>query len=197
MKRSTCRLAGPVLAAALLLGVAAGPARAYFTASDSADGGIIIKQPDTDIREYVGDGQKKVVIYNKEDSVPVWVRAKVFAASEYNAEIIKGAGWSGPTANDWYTYDEIVDPGKTTKTSLDVKINWKFVKENVGEDDLPEGYYGSTVTVDDEGGEDGGTSQVVINRADGTNYNIVVVYEAQPVKYDESGKALPPTWPEN
>lgn len=190
MKRSTLRLAGPALAVALMLGVVAGPARAYFTASDVVNGGLTIKTPDTDIYEYVGDNEKKIAIFNKEDSVPVWVRAKVYAAAEYNAEITKGAGWSGPTADDWYTYDEIVMPGKTTATTLDVKIKWKFTSEEV----KPDGYYDSTVEVDDQGGEDGGTSQVVINRADGTNYNIVVVYEAQPVKYNEDGSAQPPVW---
>ena len=41
MRRSTLRLAAPVLAAALMLGVAAVPARAYFTASDEANGGMV------------------------------------------------------------------------------------------------------------------------------------------------------------
>lgn len=194
MRRSTLRLAAPVLAAALLLGVAAGPARAYFTASDEANGGLVIKGPDTGMLEKYGNGLKEVTIVNKEDSVPVWVRAKVFAAAELNPTV-SGEGWT-EIANDWWQYNDYLEPGEKVANPLLVKVEWQEFKKriNTEEDTITTPIAGST-TGTDQGGEDGGTSTVAINKADGTNYNIIVVYEAQPVKFDADGNATSAEWP--
>ena len=189
MKRATLRLAGPALAAALMLGVAAGPARAYFTASDYANGGLTIKQPDTTITEDVVDNEKSVTIVNNEESVPVWVRVRVFGADELDPQI-SGNNWTDE-GNGWWTYDNYLNPGESTADPLNIKFEWVFTKDDVRED----GTYITNTSTSDQGGEEGGNSNVVINMADGTNYNIVVVYEAQPVKFAEDGiTALPAEW---
>ena len=196
MKQSMRKLAAPVLAAALILGVTAGPAAAYFTASDQADGGLIVKGPSTNIIEEYGNGLKQVTIVNNEESVPVWVRAKVFGAKELKPTI-SGEGWT-EIGDGWWQYDEYLEPGEQTATPLEVKVEWSFKAENVDVDGIVTTSVTGTTTGTDEGGEDGGTSKVVINKADGTNYNIEVVYEAQPVKYASDGETvLDPVWVEN
>ena len=196
MRQSMRKLAAPVLAAALILGVTAGPAAAYFTASDQANGGLVIKGPSTNIIEEYGNGLKQVTIVNDEESVPVWVRAKAFGAKELKPTV-SGEGWT-EIGGGWWQYDEILEPGEQTATPLEVKVEWSFKAENVDADGIVTTSVTGTTTGTDEGGEDGGTSKVVINKADGTNYNIVVVYEAQPVKYDTDGTTvLDPVWVQN
>ena len=197
MKKLTKGLAAPVLAAALLLGVAAVPAWGYFTSSDWASGGIAIKGPDTDVKEKYGNGLKEVTIVNNEDSVPSWVRARAYCAQELNPTISSGLDENGTpmwtdTGKDWWNYNEILQPGESTKAPLLVSIEWEFTKEDVEEN----GTIITTTTGSDQGGETGGTSQfeVTANTAKGTNYNIVVVYEATPVIYDADGNALPADW---
>ena len=198
------KLFAVVLAAALMLGVAAVPARAYFTASDEANGGMVIKGPDTNIIEEYGNGLKEVTIVNNEKSVPVWVRAKAFipaALKDGDKESVSGTGWTklddgdDDPNNNWWQYDEILQPGEAVKNPLLVKVEWSFTATDVDADGIVTQTIIGTTTGTDQGGEDGGTSKVVINKADGTNYNIVVVYEAQPVKYDADGTTvLDPVW---
>ena len=188
MKQTLKNLIVPALTAIALTVIVALPAWAYFTASDYASGWIEIKTPNTGITEKYGEGKKVVTIHNEEDSVPVWVRARAFSASELDVDI-SGEGWTGPV-NDWYEYDDILFPGDDTKPLI-AKIEWPFKPEDVGED----GTYVISSTGSDEGGEDGGTSEITVGIASGTNYNVVVVYEAQPVKYDADNNPIPPVWP--
>lgn len=194
MKKLPKGLVAPVLAAALVLGVTAAPAFAYFTASDWASGGFTLKSPSTDITERYGNGEKDVTIVNNEDSVPVWVRARAYAASELSPTVVSGTDGSGnalwsAAGDGWWTYNEVVAPGEATAAPLVVTVEWPFTASDVAED----GTF-TTTTVVDAGGENGGVSEVTINTAKETNYNIVVVYEAQPVKYAEDGSVLPADW---
>ena len=207
MKRLTLRLATPALAAALLLGVTAGPARAYFTASDVANGGVVISipTPHTKIREEYGDGLKQVTIFNEDDSAPVWVRAKAFIPKDMLEEgeaTVSGEGWTA-IGDGWFMYDQYLNPGEKTETTLDIKWDWRkiFTSEDVSDDGVIATTVTGTTTGTDQGGEDGGTSTVTIikNKADGTNYSIVVVYECTLVKFGEDGETpvTPVIWTEN
>ena len=207
MRRSILRLATPVLAAALLLGVTAGPASAYFTASDVANGGVVIDIPTvhTKIREEYGDGLKQVTIVNEEDSAPVWVRAKAYIPKnmlEEGKATVSGKGWTD-IEDGWFMYDKYLNPGEKTETTLDIKWEWKkiFTSTDVSDDGVIATTTSGTTTGTDQGGEDGGTSTVTIikNEADGTNYSIVVVYECTLVKFGDDGETpiTPVIWTEN
>lgn len=192
MRQSTktlARLSAPLVAAALLLGMAAVPAWAYFTAWDEANGGMTIHKPGTEITEKYGAGEKSVVITNKDDSVPVHVRAKAFIPADLleKAEV-GGKGWTATGGkDDWYTYDAVLEPGKNT-TPLLVKINFPFTSSDVAT---------STSTVTDDpatSGETEGRSTLSVETADGTTYNVVVVYEMQLLSYDDAGNVQPANW---
>lgn len=189
MKNLKLRLAAPALAVALGLGLAAAPALAYFTASDEANGGMVIKWPDTDITDDFDEGGKHVVISNDADSVPMYIRAKFFVPNNITASSIAGEGWE-EGANGWYEYRDgdtwtILMPGKNT-TELIAKIEFPFSASDV------EG--SPTSTTGDQGGEAGGTSITKIE-ANGTEYNVVVIYEAVPVTYEADGVTpAAPVW---
>ncbi len=189
MKNLKLRLAAPALAVALGLGLTAAPALAYFTASDEANGGMVIKWPDTDITDDFDGGKKTAVIYNDEDSVPMYIRAKFFIPNNITASSIAGEGWV-EGANGWYEYRDgdtwtIVMPGEHTQPIV-AQIKFPFEASEVGSS--------PTSTTGDEGGETGGTSITKIE-ANGTEYNVVVVYEALPVTFEADGETpAAPVW---
>ncbi len=194
MKSIRLRLAAPALAVALGFGLSVAPALAYFTASDAANGGKVIKWPDTDITEEYGNGEKLINISNDEDSVPVYIRARAYIPAEITIKSIEGPHWS--LADDgWYVYSEILEPGdqlwvknangETVKDErLRVKIQFPFSSTDVID---------STSSSSDTGGETGGKTLTKIE-ADGSEYNVIIVYEAKPVKYDSNNHPLPPEW---
>ena len=154
---------GAVLGAAALALLLAAPALpsayAYFTDQSYASGGLPVKAgPDTDIREWYGEKEKHVIISNLKDSVPVFVRARVYAYEEY-LDTVSGDGWSNSHEDGWYYYQRIVDPGEET-TELLVKIKFPEGKQTIG----PDG-----TIIDEE----------VVDRT-GENFNVIVVYEAVP-----------------
>lgn len=165
------RLYGPVaiLATALIAIATITPAYAYFTDQSYATGGLVIQGPTTDIKERYGEKVKHVVITNNEDSVPVFVRVQVFANEEY-LDVVKGDGWGSLESDGWYYFQSPVDPGKET-TELLVTISFPVEKTIIGPD-------GEPITEEyDRTGE---------------NFNVVVVYEAVPVQYDNGGNLLKP-----
>ena len=184
MKRFN-RLAAPALAVALLLGVAA-PASAYFTAWDAASGGKTLTIG-TEIKEEYDKEGKHVVIRNNDDSVPVYVRARAYIPSdllenENGTATIEGEGWLATGGiGDWYVYASdpntytILEPGQETSV-LNVKFEWPFRAIDVDDGEIAS----SEVTDDPEAGK----SKITVTKADGTEYNIVVVYEYEPVEYE-------------
>lgn len=74
---------------------------------------------------------------------------------------ISGEGWTAE--GDWYVYGEAVDPDKST-APLDVKITFPSRKKA---DKDPKGY------------------------EIGDNFNVVVVYESTPAKYDKNNNPAP------
>ena len=84
-------------------------------------------------------------------------------ARAYSTEkiTVSGEGWAAE--GDWYVYGEAVDPGDST-TPLDVEITFPTRKKA---DKDPKGY------------------------EIGDNFNVVVVYESTPAKYDENNNPAP------
>lgn len=168
-----------VAGAAAVLIAAAGiaPAWAYFTASDSAVGGIQISvAPTTDITEVFDSAGKHITVVNDATStVPVFVRAQVFGDTN-RLNTISGADWTGPMADDegntWYYYNLPVAPGDKTNP-LDVSIT--FPRYSI-----------ETIT-----NPDGSTTKET-KEHEGENFNVIVVYEATPVQYGSSGEQFQP-----
>ena len=182
MRRISKRLAAPLLAAALLLGTAI-PAWGYFTAWDQASGGFNIPKPTTEITEDFSDHQKKIVITNTGEA-PVWVRAKAaIPADLLKKAVVEGTNWTATGDKmDWYNYDKVVEPGAGTDVLL-VKLEFPFK-----ESDVQRGAPVDTTNLT------GGESRIQAVVADGTTYNVVVVYEMQPVVYNADGTPKPAVW---
>lgn len=163
MKRKTIVLT--VLAMVLVLGLSVGTAWSYFTDTTTAEGSVTLSiEPTTTITEENGPGTKTIRIKNAEESVPVWVRARVYAAAELGASA-EGENWSG-AITDWFQYGKPVDPDATTEP-----LNISFT--------LKRGY---DATENPEGA------------MDGDEQNIVVIYECMPVSFDADGNALSASW---
>jgi hypothetical protein len=105
-----------ILAAAALLlvmSVSAGTAMAYFTTYATAKGGVpVALGPETTVHEDYEDWEKTISVENTGD-VPVYVRAKVIAASQFTVTI-EGSEWSLGNDGYWY-YEEVLPVGGRTE----------------------------------------------------------------------------------
>jgi len=126
MKNKTFLLS--VLALVLIACAVIGPAAAYFTANDNAQGALPLYFGRwTEIKEDVQDLEKKVTIQNTggdhpELADPVWIRAKVYIADAFTQYMtVTGDGWSEGTDGYW-NYDTPVLVGGSTNV-LDVKLD--------------------------------------------------------------------------
>lgn len=134
-----------------------GEAWSYFTTYASAKGGYAINLSfETEIHESFKDWTKIIEIKSKEDSMPVYVRARAYCGRGYELEYT-GTDWEEHD-DGYYYYKEILYGGETT-TPLNVKIL-----------NIPE------------------------NPEDGDDFEVVVVYESIPVKYDKDGNPYA-DWP--
>lgn len=108
-----------LLAAVLLAGASIGTARAYFTATTSADGGYTFAAPD--IHERIDGKTKVITISNDERGVLTYVRAKAVTAEKYKNSLTYGlaAGWE--QSGEWFYYTTPLEPGAET-TALNVTI---------------------------------------------------------------------------
>lgn len=165
MKSKTIRLAVLGAAAAVAIaGAHVAPSWAYFTANSEAEGGLTIQvEPTTSIDETVEGGAKHVTISNSANSaVPVFVRARVFANAEYLANGTPSGEGWTRGSDGYWYYTSPVEPGATTNELL-VQVAW------------PD-FDGEGEAVDHTG----------------ENFNIIVVYEATPVQYDNDGNLVDP-----
>lgn len=125
MKRKNILLAA--LAVSLTLSAGAGSAWAYFTTYTDAAGGYTLELGDkTTVSENFSSWTKQVSITSREDSQPVYVRARAFCGSEYTLVYSGSEKWS-PNSDGYYYYSDILNAGESTEI-LDVKI------ENIPED---------------------------------------------------------------
>ena len=197
MKLNKSRLAIPAVAAALALGILAVPAGAYFTASDFARGGMPITPPKTEPEEHFSGGQKVMRFTNDEDSVPVYVRARISYATDlglgeqYNptveVSVNDGSGWQNYSKDaengvEWWYFTRVVEPGDATADITAAITKWPF---------MPDDVVSAKADATDQGGETSGETKISLTKADGTSFNITVVYEAVPIPYDDNGEALP------
>ena len=165
------KIVGVLTAVALLSVVVAGigSANAYFTTYTQAAGQRVIRLGDkTTVAEEFDSWQKEITVTNSKDSpMPVYVRAKAFAGSEYKLTC-SGTNWVQGDGDYWYyegdSEDEgVVQPGASTKTPLVVNI------------------------ADKDGNE-------IAAAEEGKSFNVVIVYETTPAvedgfETDADGKA--------
>lgn len=120
-----------VLAAGLVLLVGVHASIAYFTTYAESEGGKEIHFGHSEeLQEVVTDLSKAITITNKENSQPVFVRARAFSGNAYTLTV-SGAGWSA--GNDgWYYYQDPLDAGESTSV-----LN--AVLSGIPEEDLQEG----------------------------------------------------------
>lgn len=160
MKRLSIVLSGLLLAMVLSLSI--GTALAYFTANTEAEGGIKVNFGNyEEIKEDLSDWTKHVTITSKADSEPVYIRAKAFVGSQSGLTLdYSGTGWTGNPASDW-------------ARNVDAEGFW---------------YYNGIVY----GG--GSTSELLVkidgvpkDAKEGQDFNVAVVFESTPVRYDANG----------
>lgn len=114
-------------AAALVLTVKVGSAGAYFTTYVEAQGGAVVHLGDeTNIREEVSGWVKHLTVVNREDSDPVYIRARAFCGSQYELTYT-GGSWVA-VDDGFYLYNGIVEGGQETE-ELTITVDAKE-KEN-------------------------------------------------------------------
>lgn len=145
----------------MVIGATIRPAMSYFTTYVTAKGGYVVHlQEDSEIHETAVGLEKTVVIENTDEKVPVYVRAKAIASSQYTPNVTPGDNWS-EEIDGWYYYENILNPGDKTSEDNPLLITVTTPKVPVNEKE--------SVNFD--------------------NINVVLVYESAPVIYKD-GEAL-------
>ena len=163
MKKRTFLIALPAIVLVLSAGIR--PAMSYFSDYTTATGGVKVTVTEgPEATEEEKDMVKTLVISNKEDADPIFVRAKViYSSSKATVEVTpdSGAKWTDAklASDGYYYYTELLEGGKQTEP-LQVKI---------------------TVTrqLDEEGNP--------IEPMEGDEFNVVVVYESVLARYNDAG----------
>lgn len=115
-----------VAACVLSASVFVGSAMAYFTAFDTASGGVKLDFGFTETipNEKVEDGKKQITLTNT-GAYDCYVRLKALTGDAYKDGLAysepDGAGKWTPGTDGYYYYSDIVAPGQTT-TQLDVSF---------------------------------------------------------------------------
>ena len=163
MEKSTKRVLWSLLALCLALTVCVGGALAYFTTNTQASGGRTVRsQTHTTIEESYADWVKHVQVRCQPVSVPMYVRARGYAASAYPLRY-SGEGWE--VRDDGYCY---------FATPL----------ANAGPDaSQPAGTVVETTVLDVT------IDGVQTDGAETAPFDVVVIYETVPVQYNENGEA--------
>lgn len=166
-------------AVVLPLSAGIGSALSYFTANVAADGTVPVAiVPNTDIGEEVINMEKHVVIENTGE-VPVYIRLKAFAGSEYKLAI---------AGTNWSTTDPVVIEGSDSDKYFEYG-QWVNPEDSTAE---------IVISIRDENGE------MIKPGVDIDAFNVVVVYERTPMAaydndgnmiYKDEGKTVPaPDW---
>lgn len=157
------------LAVVLVLGAGLHNIWAYFTTYAEAQGGYVIELGDrTHFEERFSDWTKRLAVTSKTDSQPVYVRAKAFCGVEYSLVYEDAEGkWNLNEADGYYYYSDILYAGQSTSELL-VKIDGiKLQRET-------DPQTGETIYTND-------------SLEAGDQFNVVVIYESTPVRYDGNG----------
>lgn len=156
----------PVLAAALVLGAAAGPSAGYFTTYVTAQGSELLRLYDVrvDVDDNAVGDVKSITVANATDE-PCYVRVKVIQSSTSEAELpisYAGDGWFEGGDGYWYYGDILtgIDPDTDTDEAamLQATVN---LPESSAERPLPEG----------------------------TTFNVTVIAECAKILYNTDGTA--------
>ena len=117
------RKAIPVLmAVGLIFAGQINSANAYFTTYVTAKGGYVVSwEHHEEMTETFSEWTKYVTIASKADSVPTFIRVKVFGDTKYDLKIM-GNDWEYNPADDFYYYKKDLQGGQIT-TPLSVKIS--------------------------------------------------------------------------
>jgi len=146
------------------------PAMAYFTTFTYAKGGHPIYLRDTTrIEEQFSNLTKHVRIRSEANSSPVWVRAKVFYAYQGIEEI--------KIKQD----DESTSKWKKGAADGNGYVYYNYLEPLLGGGVTEE----LTITIK--------TKDTLTPEA-GDQYDVIVVYESTPVRYDEKGQILAVDW---
>ncbi len=167
---------GLLTAAAIMLVMSAvmGSAWAYFTTYTRAKGGYVLRlgHEEHDDEEF-SQWNKEIKISLSEDSKPVYLRARAFCA-DYSLTYsdVKIDQEDQPVNNnwvqigDWMYYTEIYSPEKDNEGNI-IPAKSLFVRiNNVPQDEMA-------------------------GIMKGDEFNVIIIYEAAEVQYDENGKMLP------
>lgn len=166
---------------ALIICATIQPAMAYFTTYVRAKGGHEVTFGDTtEITEKYSNFLKEVTIRNKDDSYPVFIRAKVLYEGKFEIAV-SGTGWTAKQDDGYYYYGSnsstdhrtvthtILNGGQSTNGPLCVEI------QNV-----------PPVTIKDENNKDIPNPAFQRLTEGERSFSVVVVYESTPVRYDEN-----------
>lgn len=156
-----------ILAAAavvLPLGIAGGSALAYFTANTTAAGGYAVEVGmDTDIDEEFSNWTKHITIKNSPDGGAVYVRAKAFSGSQYSLTYPGTTGWYNGGDGYWYYADANGKPTPLEPGKTTSELLVQITNMPADEADQKE------------------------------EFNVIVIYEQMPVKYNADGDPIVPT----
>ncbi len=169
---------------ALIICATIQPAMAYFTTYVRAKGGHEVTFGDTTkITEEYSNYTKRVTIWSKDDSYPVFIRAKVLYEGKFEIAV-SGTGWTVKQDDGYYYYGSnsstdhrtvthtILNGGQSTVGPLCVEI------QNV-----------PPVTIKDENNKDIPNPAFQRLTEGERSFSVVVVYESTPVRYNEYGEA--------
>ena len=120
MKAKRMNIISAALAVGLVCISSVQNANAYFTTYVTAKGGYEVSwKHKEEIHEELKEWSKHITITSKEGSVPVYVRVKAFAGSNYELTYT-GDQWT--EKDGYYYYKSELQGGKTTETLLvDIK----------------------------------------------------------------------------
>ncbi len=165
MKKKNVILA--LLAAGLVLTSSVGSAWAYFTTYVEAQGGVTISLGDeTDVEETFSSWTKHVSITIDPDSEPVFLRARAFCGT-YELYYGDSSNKWTPGEDGYYYYS---DPSNLWGSAEDENGNPRPSGEKAAEELLVQ------------------ILDVPTEEIDQKDFNVIVVYETVPVKYDDEGK---------
>ena len=171
------------VAVMLVLSAVMGSAWAYFTTYARAKGGypIVLGHEEHDDEKF-SNWEKELSISVSKDSRPVYLRARAFCSDDYpllfsdekipddavSNDELPHEKWAPGDDGEWWYYTELVDPGKAEKINDDGTVPADPLHVKIK--DVPADQTEGAVA--------------------GDEFNVIIVYEATEVQYDNDGNPL-------
>lgn len=150
-------------AVALPLSIAGGNALAYFTANTSATGGCAVEVGMDTDIKETFSQWTKHIKIENKGGGAVYVRAKAFSGEQYELTYPVTEGWERRDDDGYWYYSSILEPGTEEKPITTSELQVKISGAPDNKEDKKE------------------------------EFNVIVIYEQMPVKYDENGNPIKPT----